>query len=123
MGIQMSTEGDVYITGGFSGSQDFDPDPASTSVLTASGYDTYLQKLNADGSFAWAVKAATEGNPTEIEILADGRIIVAGRSDVDATVMLSDNNTLQLNKGLFFLEINPSGQLIHAYSISVPAPA
>jgi hypothetical protein len=120
-GVQLAPNGDVYVCGGFSGTQDFDPTGGSFQ-LTATGFDSYLQKFNADGTFAWAVAASAEGTASEIEVLADGRVIVAGRSDVDATVTLSNSSTVALLKGVFVLEISATGSLTYAYSISVPSP-
>lgn len=121
-GVEVASNGAVYVCGGFSGTKDFDPSGANFP-LTATGYDSYLQKFNPDGTFAWAAAASAEGNPSEIEILADGRIIVAGRSDVDATVTLSNTSTVMLFKGIYILEFSAAGSLTNAYSISVPAPA
>lgn len=121
-GVQLAANGDVYVCGGFSGTQDFDP-AGGSFPLTATGFDSYLQKFNADGTFAWAAAASAEGTASEIEVLADGRIIVAGRSDVDATVTLSNSSTVTLLKGVFILEFSATGSLTNAFSISVPAPA
>jgi hypothetical protein len=121
-GVKVASNGDVFVVGGFTGTKDFDPS-SNSFPLTANGYDTYLQKFNADGTFAWAAKASAEGNPSLIEILADGRIIVAGRSDVDATVTLSNSSTVSLLKGAYLLEFSSAGSFTNAYSISVPAAA
>jgi hypothetical protein len=120
-GVQLAANGDVYVCGGFSGTQDFDPS-GGNFPLTATGFDSYLQKFNADGTFAWAASASAEGTASEIEVLADGRVIVAGRSDVDATVTLANSSTVALQKGIFILEFNATGSLVNAYSISVPSP-
>ncbi len=119
--VKVAANGDVYVCGGFFGNYDFDPG-AGTFMLQSTGLDAYLQKFNADGTFAWAADASVEGAPVEIEILADGRIIVAGRSDVDATVTLSNLSTVALQKGVFLLEFSAAGSLSNAYSISVPGP-
>jgi hypothetical protein len=114
-GVKLASDGSVYITGTFSGSQDFDPGAGSSVLVSAAGNATYLQKLNSDGSFAWAVQASVDGNPTKIELLADGRAVVAGRSDVSATVTLSNNSTVQLEKGLYL----GSAEKVHAFSNKV----
>lgn len=118
-GVKVASNGEVFVTGTFSGTKDFDPS-SNTFSLTATGNDTYLLKTNSDGSFAWATKASAEGVSSQIEILADGRIIVAGRSDVDATVTLSNSTTVNLLKGVYLLEFSSAGSLTGAYSISVP---
>src|SRR4029079_3991726 len=53
--------GAVYLTGQFTGTVDFDPDPVGTYSLTASqdggsvAYDYFALKLQPDGSFGWAI--------------------------------------------------------------------
>ncbi len=45
----------VYLTGTFVGSADFDPDPLVDETHTSNGKaDVYLVKYNADGSYGWA---------------------------------------------------------------------
>jgi hypothetical protein len=47
--------GDVTLTGRFSGSTDFDPDSTGTYTLTSSGtLDGFILKLNNSGNFVWA---------------------------------------------------------------------
>jgi len=121
-GVKLATDGSVYIVGSFSGSQDFDPGAGSSLLTAAAGNETYLQKFNSDGSFAWALQAAIDGNPTKIELLSDGRVVVAGRSDVSATVTLGNSSTVSLDKGLYLLEISASGSLDNAYGIAAPNP-
>jgi hypothetical protein len=118
-GVMAASGGAVYVTGSFTGTKDFDPS-GNTAMLTATGYDTYLQKFNSDGSFAWAAKASAEGTPGKMTLLSDGRIIVAGRSDVDASVTLSNSSVVNLSKGVYLLEFSPAGDLTKASCIAVP---
>ena len=58
----MDIFGNPYITGDFDGTADFDPGPGVYN-LTANGYyDIFILKLNADGSFAWAVSMGSDIN-------------------------------------------------------------
>lgn len=51
---QLDSKGNVYTTGSFSGTVDFDPGP-NTSIQSSSGwYDTYLVKLDSLGNFGYA---------------------------------------------------------------------
>ncbi|MDC0231342.1 SBBP repeat-containing protein [Aureispira] len=56
-GVSISTDalGNVYTTGGFSDTVDFDPGPAVNN-LTPSGADFFLQKLDNNGNFIWAAR-------------------------------------------------------------------
>ena len=55
--------GNVYTTGYFGTTLDFDPGPG-TYNLSPSGFDGFVSKLNADGNFVWAKQL--EGNGTII---------------------------------------------------------
>lgn len=53
--LALDTPGNVYITGSFLGTVDFDPGSGST-LLTSQGSDrdVFIQKLDANGNFVWA---------------------------------------------------------------------
>ncbi|MFA5330467.1 MAG: T9SS type A sorting domain-containing protein [Prolixibacteraceae bacterium] len=122
LGIKMNSANEVFVTGSFGGTVDFDPS-GNVFNLTGEGTNCFLQKFAADGTFLWAANAQTGGGGSEIEQLADGRIVISGRSDMAGNVTLSDNSTVDLPKGVFLLEFSADGKLQNAYSISVPDAA
>ena len=58
LAITLDASNNVYTTGLFSGTGDFDPGPASYTLTAAGGTnnDVFVSKLDANGSFVWAVK-------------------------------------------------------------------
>ena len=54
--VAIDGAGNVYTTGSFKGTADFDPDPAVTFPLTSAGgyYDIFVSKLDSQGNFVWA---------------------------------------------------------------------
>jgi hypothetical protein len=48
--------GNVYATGNFFGTTDFDPDTGTFSLNSLYGYDAFILKLNNSGNFIWANK-------------------------------------------------------------------
>ena len=59
--------GNIYITGGFSGTVDFDPDAGTAFLTSAGSADIFISKLDTDGHFIWVKQmggtgAASSGN-------------------------------------------------------------
>ena len=60
--FRVDPNGDLVLTGRFSGTTDFDPGPAdykltATPTLGTENYDIFTMKLDADGNFKWAKSA------------------------------------------------------------------
>lgn len=55
--IDTDETGNVYTTGYFDASADFDPGPGNYTIVAAAIPDAFVSKLNAAGNFVWAVKA------------------------------------------------------------------
>jgi hypothetical protein len=53
-GLSIDTSGNVYTTGFFQGTVDFDPGPGTFDLINASGYDIFISKLDTNGNFVWA---------------------------------------------------------------------
>ena len=60
-GMAVADNGDVYITGTFSGTQDFDPGSGTFNLTAEGASDPFVVKLNALGDFQWGVKAGGSG--------------------------------------------------------------
>ena len=52
--LEADAAGNVYATGYFFSTCDFDPGPGSYTLSPVGSYDTYVLKLNAAGNFVWA---------------------------------------------------------------------
>ncbi|GAB3700414.1 hypothetical protein GCM10027592_27330 [Spirosoma flavus] len=62
-GISLDPSGNIYLTGSFSGTVDFDPDPVTSTTLAAAGTsnDAYALKLSPIGTFVGVVKIGGSG--------------------------------------------------------------
>ncbi len=122
-GVKMNSKSDVFVTGSFGGTVDFDPSDKVFNLISTNVGSSFLQKFDTSGNLVWAVGATTDGIGFEIEPMPDGRIIVAGRADVSSKVTLSNNSVVDLQKGVFLLEVSADGKLTNAFSIAVPDAA
>lgn len=53
LGLALDASGNVYCTGHFAATVDFDPGPGVLELTGTTGVDTYLLKLDADGDLDW----------------------------------------------------------------------
>lgn len=134
-GITVDHTGNVYVTGGFTYTVDFDPGPgvfSMTSAPAAHG-NGFIEKLDSSGNFLWAkdigVGHTTAGftycgsNGMSIAIDAAGNIYTAGtfKDTVDAdpgagtTYLFSASSS---GMATFISKLDPSGNFLWAKQIS-----
>jgi hypothetical protein len=80
--VSLDAAGNVYTTGSFQGTIDFDPGPG-TYFLTASGFiEAFISKLDSGGNFVWAKQLGGSGDAeteaTLVSLDAAGNIYTAG---------------------------------------------
>ncbi len=68
--ISVDASGNVYVTGNFSGTVDFDPGPSSYT-LTGSAAEVFVLKLDASGNFVWAKGMGGSGSEYGYAIALD----------------------------------------------------
>lgn len=78
--------GNVYITGSFSGTVDFDPGPGVAERTSAGAFDVYLLKLDASGNFQWAHQFGGTGPEQAGTLALDGSGNVYITGSFNATV-------------------------------------
>lgn len=61
-GIKTDDDGNVYTTGSFGNTVDFDPGVGIFSIHAIGGYDIFVQKLDALGNFEWAKAMGSSSN-------------------------------------------------------------
>lgn len=122
-GITIDVSGNVYTTGYFDGSVDFDPS-AVTSTLTASpgASDVFISKLDNSGNHIWAKSFSgssfTEG--TSIAVDGGGNVYTTG---IFGNTVDFDPGALTFNltsggiRNVFISKLNSSGNFVWAKKI------
>ncbi len=78
--IAVDASGNVYVTGYFWGTADFDPGPGTQHLTVAGLYDVFIAKLDASGNFVWAksIGGPTGEQPNSITVDALGNVYTTG---------------------------------------------
>lgn len=126
-GVTVDASGNIYFTGDFTGTADFDPGPGVDSRIASGGNenmsDIFLTKLNADGSYAWT---KTIGGPDDDEARSvaldgSGNIYIAGyftgTVDFDPDG-LGDSHSSTGSVDVFLTKINLDGS--YAWTKTIP---
>ncbi len=71
-GIALDGAGNVYITGAFQGTADFDPGPGTFNLTSAGNWDIFVSKLDSVGGFVWAKRMGGSGIDRGKAIAVDG---------------------------------------------------
>lgn len=101
--IDIDATGNVYTTGTFEGTTDFDPSTSATfNLVSAGSQDIFVSKLDANGNFVWAKKVGGTGNegPPSMSIDAAGNSLTTG----------SFSNTVDFDPGTSTFNITATGQ-------------
>ena len=81
--IALDASGNVYTTGVFSGTADFDPGANSFNITTAGFNNIFISKLDNAGNFVWAkgMLGSTYCWGQSVNVDASGNVLVTGRFD------------------------------------------
>jgi len=119
-GVAADGAGNVYITGSFSGTVDFNPG-AGAVTLTSAGGDVFLAKYDTAGNFIWARKMGGSGTDEGKAIALDtaGNIYITGyfsnTADFGGTVTLVATGTN--NNDIFITKYDTAGNCVWAKGI------
>jgi hypothetical protein len=117
--ITTDADGNVYITGIFSGTVDFDPGAETSELSTFGGRDIFIQKLDPNGELIWVKQIGGTSFDYAYSIALDAYANVfitgafKGTADFDpgpGTVNLSSNG----NDDIFIQKLDTDGNLIWA---------
>jgi len=75
-GIEIDTDNNVYTTGAFLGTQDFDPGNNTSNLTSNGGFDAFILKLNSQGDFVWAKSAGNSNPDFSFDVIVDNNNMV-----------------------------------------------
>jgi hypothetical protein len=78
--ITTDNNGDIYTTGHFENTVDFDPNAVTRNLTSNGSHDIFIQKLSADGSLIWVKQMGGEGSDVGRAITTDdnGNVYTTG---------------------------------------------
>lgn len=112
--IAVDDSGIVYTTGWFTDSADFDPGPGVFMLPFSGVYDIYASRINADGSFGWAlgIGSGSLDGGTDIKVSSSGKVFITGKfeetADFDPGSGLN-NITSAGEEDVFLICMDPDG--------------
>lgn len=119
--ISVDIAGNVYSTGYFSETVDFDPGLGTAYLTSAGDADCFVQKMDTDGNFLWAKTFGGSGEDEGRSITVDDLGNVYTTGGFSGTVDFDNsaetvNLTSQGNKDVFVLKLDTSGNILWAKS-------
>lgn len=114
--------GNLYVTGMFRGTSDFDPGSGTANLTSAGAEDIFVAKYDATGAYQWAVRIG--GSNADIGKCvyhySGGAVFVCGTFEgtVDFDPGAGTSNlTSQTAASAFILKLDPSGNFVWAKTI------
>ncbi len=120
--LAVDSLGNVYTSGTFSGTADFNPGLAQYNLTSAGLGDMFVSKLDAFGNFVWAKQFKTNSlgvNSYDLTIDDSGNVYTTGRfrGTVDFDPGIGVYNITSMTSAIFISKLNASGDFV--WSISV----
>ncbi|MDF2436170.1 MAG: hypothetical protein K0Q95_546 [Bacteroidota bacterium] len=117
--VQLDSAGNIYTSGFFSGSADFDPGPAVYSFTSNGSGDIFISKLTNAGDFVWAKHLGSKDWDYGGRIALDQRsnlyIIGSFRDTMDLDPGISVFNAISHGQSdIFISKLDSSGNLVWA---------
>ncbi|MEA3496366.1 MAG: SBBP repeat-containing protein, partial [Bacteroidota bacterium] len=117
--ITTDAAGNVYTTGYFSGTADFDPGTGTTNLTSAGIYDIFIQKLDPAGNLLWVKKMGGTSNDYGSSITTDatGNVYTIGTFRYIVDFDPGDGTTNLISAGysdIFIQKLDSAGNFLWA---------
>jgi hypothetical protein len=114
LSLALDSNDNLFVTGFFSDTVDFNPDTETDSKVSNGGSDAFLAKFNADGSYAWALTFGGTSEDIGYSLTTDqlGSIYIAGSFSDTVDFDPGDSISSYVSQGSsdsYILKIQPIG--------------
>jgi len=123
LSLALDSLGNIYTTGFFEGTADFDPGVGTFNLTPVGSHDSFILKLNSSGSFVWAKSIESTGGYNNVwSVVADaiGNVFLTGTfqgtTDFDPNAG-TFNFVSAGSDDLFISKLDSSGTLVWAKQI------
>ena len=123
--ITLDASGNIYVTGSFVNSADFDPGTGSTILTTpTNAKDVFVAKLDASGNLVWAKNMGGNDNDQGLCIKVDnlGNVYTAGNfentADFDPNAGTHTLGSASGIEDMFFSKLDASGNYVWAFALA-----
>ncbi|MBD2078274.1 DUF4347 domain-containing protein [Phormidium sp. FACHB-592] len=115
--IDVDSSGNVYTTGSFYGTVDFDPGMGTTNLSSVGNSDIFVSKLDASGNFVWVKRMGVFYEVTGISVDSSGNVYTTGSfyGTVDFDPGMGTTNLTSVgNSDIFVSKLDASGNFVWA---------
>ncbi len=122
--IDVDDDENVYLSGYFQNTGDFDPGPAIHNLTSNGGSDIFILKLNSSGNFVWAKSIGANGSDIATELTVDniGNLHITGSHtdtvDFDPGAGIFNLNNSGGGPNVFVLKLDDNGDFVWAKSVN-----
>lgn len=115
LAVAANALGDVYVTGSFQGTVDFDPGAGVDQRISAGSGDVFVARFDENGAYVWVRTFGGSGNDSVAGIAADnaGAVYVTGRYtgtvDFDPGVGIDQHTSMGAATDIFITQIESDG--------------
>lgn len=125
LSMALDAEENIWITGSFEGTVDFDPGTGTSPLISAGAWDIFVTKRSADGELVWAGRmGGVENFDTgyDIAVDAEGNAIVTGSffgsGDFDPGAGVHTLTASSLGSDEVFVQkLSPAGEFLWAKAL------
>jgi gliding motility-associated-like protein len=128
--LAVDKQNNIYITGAFEGTVDFDPTTGVKNLTSAGGYDIFVGKYNQDGTLIWveSMGGLLDDRAYGLAVDNDGNVSIVGNFvsatlDADPGPGVYDLQNPSTSATTFMIHLDTNGNFLWANSAYSPGGA